>query len=311
VITSPSTSPVTLHVGLPKCASTFLQAHVFRRHPDVQFLGIYRPVHETDDEGAEEMRGAPAYDYLLALKSQEILAFDQARLDTMMPPCDPGKVAVISDEDLSFPDKVDRAEKARRLHASFPQARVMFVLRNPASWVESWYLFEMRKFARFSPFDEWMSRNWTKFERSLLRVLRYRELIETYAGLFGRDRLDILLLEDLEADQAAFVDAVCRRLGVDPSRLPVAASSASENVRMPSVMFGVARSMPWLYDLRGLVPPRMRIALRQGLYRFGGKAKVEIPPHWRNEIAARFGGDLAYLAERYNLPLRERGYPVA
>src|SRR5581483_5555630 len=76
-----SNTRVTLHVGLPKCASTFLQAHVFSRHPDVQFLGIFRPVHETDDEGIESMLGAPIYDYLMALKTEESIVFDQGRLD--------------------------------------------------------------------------------------------------------------------------------------------------------------------------------------------------------------------------------------
>lgn len=307
---SDTATRLTLHVGLPKCASTFLQAHVFSRHPDIQFFGIYRPVHDSDVAGLQSMRNAPSYDYLLALKTRESLAFDQRKLDELRPRQEPGKAAVISDEDLSFPDKVDRAEKARRLHASYQHARILFVLRNPIGWVESWYLFDMRKGAGFVPFDRWMEHNWNRFERSLLRVLRYRALVEIYAGLFGRDHIDIVLFEDLQRDQTAFVDAVCRCVGVDARRLPAETFSASENVRMPKAMLKVADAAPWLYDLRGYIPAPLRMLLRRSLYRVGGKAEVAMPSRWRDEIAAFCADDLTFLAHQYRLPLRERGYPL-
>src|SRR5438105_4578457 len=37
------TKPTFVHIGYPKCASTSLQIDLFRKHPEVYFLGIGYP----------------------------------------------------------------------------------------------------------------------------------------------------------------------------------------------------------------------------------------------------------------------------
>jgi hypothetical protein len=302
-------APVVIHIGLPKCASTTMQRFVFNQHPDIQFLGIYRPVYEWDAE-TDYMVNAPAYDYLTVLKGTETLAFSQERLDGLLPAPEPGKIAVLSDEDLSFPDKVDRVTKAQRLKASFPNAVILVTIRNPVEWVESWYLFEMRKLTKYVPFDDWMDRHWRKLEKSILRVLRYRALVQCYAELFGKNNVRITTLEDLRRDQPAFIRRICAEVGVDPARLPESAKSSAENVRMPSLMLRVARTFPAVYNARGAVPPKMRKRIRELLLRTSGKADVSMPNKWRREIAAFCARDLQWLDSEWDLGLRERGYPM-
>lgn len=304
-----SNHPITLHVGLPKCASTMLQKFVFMAHPKVQFLGIYRPVYEWDPD-VQKMLDAPAYTYLRTLKLQESFAFDQSKLNDMLPLPSEEKIAVLSDEDLTIPGPVDRAEKARRLHASFPNASVLMTIRNPVDWVESWYIFEMRKLTKYVPFDQWFEKNTKKIESSMLRVLRYYPVAQHYAELFGKENMKITVMESLKENQERYIREICDFIGVNADDLPESTASASENVRMPSAMLLAAQKAPALYNARGLVPPKLRKLLRDALLKTTGKSKLSIPSEYRAEIENMTRSDLVRLEKDWNLGLSRFGYAL-
>ncbi|MHA1535957.1 MAG: sulfotransferase [Alphaproteobacteria bacterium] len=303
--------PVWFHIGLPKCASTFLQAQVFDRHPDIDFLGVLRLTGHTVDSIAIQKR-YPAYDFLRYLKQTEELVYDREALMQRLArkPGEAPGVAVISDEDLVFPDKVDRLIKAQRLAGAFPEAQIMVVLRNQLDWLESFYLFELRKSQRFYTMQAWLERNWKDIEKSNFRVMRYHELLGAYRDIFGAARLHVLFYEDLKADAQGFIGAVCKPLGVDPARLPPDASGRKENVRMPQMMFAVARRFPALYSARVLLPTGLKARIRDNLTRRARPSKAVLTPEWRERIEAFCAPGNRQLVETMGLPLDKKGYPV-
>jgi hypothetical protein len=304
-------APLCIHIGLPKCASTFLQARVLFPHSEIDFLGLVRNSDADPYWQARRRDYFAAHGFLRAIKETEELAYDQRRAVELLPEePQPGKVPVLSDEDLSFADKVDRLVKARRLAEIFPNARIAIVLRNPFDWVESYYLFELRHQHGYVSFEEWLERNWRRFEMGHLRVLRYAELIESYAELFGRDRIGLFLHEELRADPESFLRRFCGFLGVNPDLIPAGERQRQDNVRMPSVMYRVAGFAPWLYGARALVPAAMRHRVRTVLLRYGGGVKPEVSADWRKRIEDFCRPRMSALVRDWGLPLGRYGYPL-
>lgn len=295
-------APIFLHIGMPKCATTYFQSIVFPSHPSIQYLGTL-PSHER-------MRDAPAYEFLHHLKRREELTFDQSHLAALLPRPDPTKVAVLSDEDLGSTNHIDRTIKAKRLRETFGNARILVTIRNPVDWVESWYLFEMRKIQRFVRFEDWMDRQWRKFDTSIVRTIQYRQLIELYADQFGRDRVKISVYEDLKETPQEFLADIMRVIGVDVDELPASVATETANVRMPSIMLKVAETTPFLYNLRRVFPPSLRGKIRKASQGITGESRLDIPQEWRERITRFCADDLRRLSDEWDLDLGSKGYDI-
>jgi hypothetical protein len=148
-------------------------------------------------------------------------ASDPAELGRAVAAAQPGQA-----RGIHRPEYLAKPECAPRIAADAPAARVLAVLRDPvprAMSAYSWYV--QFGLLPLVPLDEGLSRlldGWTDpaYPRAaeVLEWGRYGAQLERFAGAVGRDRMLVLLSDDMRA--ADFPAAAYRFLDVDPSFRP-------------------------------------------------------------------------------------------
>lgn len=237
--------PLLLHIGYHKTGSTWLQRAVF----DNAGRGF------TTETG--EPRHALVRDFVLP----DALAYDPARMrdkfaEARAEALAGGKTLVLSHERLSgYPSSGghDRRMIADRLRETFPDARILIVIREQRALIRSMYSQHITDggtgtLARFlaRPEPGLGRKPWFDPE-----VYAFDRLIAYYRGLFGADRILALPFELLTRDPQLFVDRLAAFCGRPSQPLgPV----SRENDRRPLVMQAVQRRLNALFYDNELSP---------------------------------------------------------
>lgn len=287
---------IFLHPGFARTATTTLQYHVLSRHPGLRYLGRPGPTPELDAGLAELCNADSAY-------------FDDARVARLFrsAAAEDARPVVISNENFSLYKSKDKGLIARRLHAIFPEARVFFTLRRQEDLVASFYLTKLRKYLKGSnylSFDEWFDIKRRSLHRSIFDDVRFFDIIECWAALFGRDRVRLFLYEDLRADPEGYARAMAGYLGVDAALFHALLSQRRDNAAM---------SIRYLATMRlagRLLPRRWVRNLSHRLGRAGRPVKVEIGEGPRALIAEVCGEGNRRLQETYGVDLAGHGYTL-
>jgi hypothetical protein len=119
---------------------------------------------------------------------------------------------------------------ARRIADAFPEARIVFLLRDPIERAVSHYWFSVENGVETLPMGEAFRREeegqrrekWQRLSMSPFSYLRrgcYVDGVARYETVFGRERVRILLYEDLVSDPTCLRD-LCRWVGVDNDATP-------------------------------------------------------------------------------------------
>lgn len=131
---------------------------------------------------------------------------------------------------------------ARAIQSKLPDARLMFMLRDPAERLFSWYLMNLRRYPR-TPFREWLRAamnqdgpSWQAVETGC-----YATHLERFYALFPRDQVRVYLYEAYRADAAAVLRDMFAFIDVDPAH-SIDVSRRHHETRVP-------RS-PMLHSLR-------------------------------------------------------------
>jgi len=103
------------------------------------------------------------------------------------------------------------AQMPARLHAFDPHLQLIATLRNPVDRAFSHYLFHYRNAQLEGSFEDAIAQYPDLIERGL-----YYRYLDAYLQYFQRDRLLLLLFDDLKADPVALARRVLTFLGVDP-----------------------------------------------------------------------------------------------
>jgi Sulfotransferase family len=136
---------------------------------------------------------------------------------------------------------------AARIHAVQPDARIIAILREPASFLRSLHLqllqthVESQRSLRGAMSLEAARRSGKRVPRrshrpQLLQYadhVRYVEQVRRYRDLFGSERVLVLIYEDFRRDNEGTVRAVLRFLGVDDER-PLEVLDANPTVALRS-----------------------------------------------------------------------------
>jgi hypothetical protein len=210
---------------------------------------------------------------------------------------DEDKVPVLSHERLSGSPHSgghDSKELAHRLAATFPEARVLIVIREQRSIVLSTY----RQFVRVGGAAS--LKNYISHPRGFGRVplfepdfFEYHKLIDCYQSLFGPDRVLALPFEVLASNPDLFVDSIVGFAGAkDPGVLPPEARNAG----LSPLAVGVKRRFNLLF-VRDTVNPAAPFDLRSWRGRLERAIELtdrRVPTVVRrmgNKRAKRFIGD--------------------
>ncbi|PLS85638.1 MAG: hypothetical protein CYG60_11550 [Actinobacteria bacterium] len=117
-----------------------------------------------------------------------------------------------------------------RIHAAFPEARLIAILRNPIDRVYSHYRMLVRRGIETRPFSEMVAeRGWVTEvpeiatgDRSqyIVSFGMYGKILERYLQHFAREQILILFQEDLSSDPQQVVARLFSFLGVDNGYVP-------------------------------------------------------------------------------------------
>lgn len=202
-----------------------------------------------------------------------------------------------------------------RLHAHNPNARLIFMLRNPVNRMYSAYWFARRTGDEpLSTFSEAIAaegvrqdvpparRPWVDYRRRS----DYLTPLRRASGLFGRDQLKIVLLEDYAIDREKCLDELQAWLGLAIEPLSPPSAVRNEAVAASSVrLAGLARRSGGLpvRMARRILPRRWGTHLRRKVISFNEKP-VSVPPlddALRRRLEAEFAEHNRILGSEFGL----------
>lgn len=206
--------PILLHIGYHKTASSLLQTTIFDRAD----YGFMRPPGEPRHQlVADFVRPGP-----FCYAPEDMRAKYLAHLETAR---DKQLTMVLSHERLSgYPPSggYDSRTLADRLHATFPEASVLIVIREQVSLIHSMY-------SQYITDGGYMSlKHYLKAPQPhLMRMpsfsfdfYEFHRLIDYYQKLFGRSRVLAVPYETLRDQPASFVERIAGFVGRPGSEAP-------------------------------------------------------------------------------------------
>ena len=304
-----------IHIGFPKAASTWFQKSFF---PNVRSP---RYIDRAKVNAALLDANALTFDPAAALESLGMKG-DEA--------------GILSEEGLcgyqhnGGIDGIVTKEFAHRLKATFPDARIVILLRAQPNVIVSLYqqyiraggtyganryLFPKKHLKR----PEVVTYKQPRFD---VDFFLYSRIVALYDELFGRENVHVFLFEEFRRGGIDFLRrfADTLQLDVDWDKVSMEPRLAGYGAPLAFLARGLnlftRRSVldkHYILNIPGWYRPRRKIleALnRTGL--FGKPPKLEslIGSAAARELEVHFAADNALLAERRGLPLRQAGYPM-
>lgn len=136
---------------------------------------------------------------------------------------------VISNENILMPGAslgiyhaMYRTLVAQRLRALFPKGKILLVVRNPITFLQSMYvqilfnnrLSKNRKYGSFQNFMQEEIEQELQGKSSILKVPDYKSILQLYSSLF--ENIKVVFLEEVKSDFAGFLrDDLSSWLGLD------------------------------------------------------------------------------------------------
>jgi hypothetical protein len=304
-----------IHIGYHKTGSTWLQDEIFA---DPSYGFVQADPRMLADE---------------AFISVNPFAFDASQAAELFRPlfADAGErdlVPVVSHERLSGDPNsggVDSRDIADRLNETFPNGRVLIVIREQREMLLSVYKSQVR-FTTYTIAERWRDR--TIRERRTpgptLDYFAYHYLVAYYQKLFGAERVLVLPYELLRRDAVGFVARIARFVDVAP---PTDVPNASVNVSLPAGLLHLNRYVNIVLRASGLSERFQGPIQERRLMRGHLKVLRKLAPltpkafserverRWRETIAELIHGRYAesnrLTAEATGLDLASFGYDVA
>lgn len=193
---------------------------------------------------------------------------------------------------------------ARMIRLRIPNARIIFVLRDPAEWLLTRYFssywpdrrssFQRRFAAAIKQGGEW---------RQAVRTMRYGTHLKRFFDEFPRDQLQVHLYEDLRQDSHAVLKSILTFLRIDPQYPINLAQQHNRTVVPRSRAFDTLRQrLLRRTPLLQLLPAGVRARLRKLYYRrrpdlvMDPADRAQVIDYYRDEIlhtADLIGRDLS------------------
>ena len=175
------------HLGYPKCGSTFLQARLFHAHPALKIISPHAPLGiQTETSGSPEVE---AFTTALSGPAKQAAPLSEFNVETLFPK--DGRRGVFTEEN-ALTKGVEPAVVISRLASYFPDARVLFILRDQVDLLRSYYDMYPTIGApprdRYAPFSEWI--DWVIGGGHYLGArLKYDTAVRSAISIFGRDQV--------------------------------------------------------------------------------------------------------------------------
>lgn len=305
-----------IHIGYHKTGTTWFQKRFYPRVTSHRYIDRERVRQAFIEDTAFRFDPGAALDRLGTTPDEDVIL------------CEEGLSGYLHNGGLMGHFSKAMAE---RLHRVFPDATIVVFIRSQPEMIASCYQQYVRGGGTHSPqrylfpdlYLHGAASEAHRIPRFCFDLFDYLPLIETYAALFGRDRVKIYPFEAMRADQAAFIAGFAADLGLEVAGN--AGVGKRENGAYALPLIRLARALN-LFTYRTVADKRcllhipywytVRRALLEQLNATGLFGKPPSPKRLLGErvvgwIRERFWEGNAELARRYALPLAEHGYAVA
>ena len=306
-------SNVVFHIGFPKTATTTLQS-VLMETPSCHYIG--KGLRET-------MQPSPSLDMARA-----VLFADTQRFEEMLPKLQdhikaPNAACVmVSDEAFSFAEHMkigqhwgrqvitDHHVIAGRLAQICPDARVMISVRDQMAFLKSFFRQAIKKDGFQGSFNDYISIEIEALPyRSMLHLLRYDEVYDTYVENFGAENLMVSVYESYQDDFGSYLDATAGFCGLDASELRDLWGGRHANKakthRASSTQKRLRQIIP--ASLRQLAPGSMKRAINEALAK--PPEPAEFTQVQEDTLTMYFSNSNAGFAQKSGLDIAGFGYP--
>ncbi len=315
----------SLHLGLPKTASTLLQKHLFACHPDLDYLGKLRANWVSSEVGnfARCVRKGRGLDESLALHMREAY---------VQPAISRGRLPVLSNEGLGVGSPQLHEKRAEFLKRVWSPCSVFFFIRHPLKLVESLYFHRLRQYALrgmgtgsphirycledqlYFEVNEWLEANLGVAVRAgVFKLLEYAQAIRIYCRVLGRENVGVFLFEERTRDMEATIQQVCNYLGIGTDTGLDLAREGPVNARWTEqqvLRLKQISSSRW----RSVIFRTLSTERRDRML----KGKGSSPPArldwsgsgWAERIEKQTAEGNRWLAQTFGLPLAKFKYPM-
>jgi len=228
-----------LHIGMPKCMSTSVQAHM-RQSDSVFFMGIGPSKFVKPDvllAFQRHIMRMPAHFYdadAIANVFRQNIQEAEGRGAALF---------ALSDETIPFPRGYARAdtsylERMQRLKAVMPkETDVLMIVRRPKDFLQSSYKYRCVMNGLSCTYEDYLRRLLLVGDTNFLGTIKYAYFAETARQIFGR--VHVVAMEAIAEDERALL-----RLLNDPNlAAPVRDRLPRENSGMPNNKFANFREL--------------------------------------------------------------------
>lgn len=279
-------------VGAPKCGTTSM-AQYLNQHPDIFVL-----------------RGEPHFfgsdiDY----NTQRLSPAQYAALCR-----DAGDKRICGDRSTWY---LFSRNAAAEIRAHNPHALIIAMLRNPAEMLHSLHAHHYQRGRRddIESLPEALAAESgrrsgnripanARFPESLYysQIPRYSEQLQRYFDQFGRERVRIILFDDLKRSPERVYSETLEFLGVDPAFAPDFGVHNASAPTPDSWAYRVWKASTLRYRIRSLAPQRLYDAIRANRRRRLARAarrspRAPLDTRLRFELANRFSDEISRLEE--------------
>lgn len=271
------TMPNFLVIGAAKSGTTSLY-HYLNQHPEVYMSPVKEP-HFFAFEGEKVRFSSPGSERGINLKSVTDEAGYRALFGGVW---EEGAVGEASTSYLYYP------EAASRIKHHVPEAKLIAVLRDPAERAYSTFL-ALTLIGRepFRDFSRALKAEEERIEAGWEHIWHYKNVgfynaqISRYFELFGRDRVQIHLYEDLNANPLGMMRNIFGFLGVDEGFAPN--TVFKHNISgLPKNRF-LSRMLRERHPVKDVLKPFFPTAFRQRLVSGLQKRVIVRPPFPKEE----------------------------
>ena len=188
-----------------------------------------------------------------------------------------------------------------RLRAHNPDCRIIVTLRDPAARSFSLYLHHRKKGRVGGAFEDAV-----REQPRILDGSRYSAHLPRWLDAFGRDRVLVILQEEVAQRPEALLEEMWRFLGLDSPGVPASAREtiyAATSPRWPALARLVTRGgrLARRWQLFGLIEGVRRLGVQAV---FTGGSEVErLPAELRASLVASFAPDIAFVETLLGRPL--------
>lgn len=327
---SPARLDCTIHLGMPKTATTMLQRFLFPNHSQIEALGKFanrfpakRYLNQDLECFANKCLQQPDRNGNGAT-ARAVRSFVRELRGK-------GKVLTFSREGTTSGGEKKKRANARLFHETFGDCQVLVTIREPFSFIEALYFQHLKgfnlhpahheeaqavfgTFPRYFGINEWLDMHWQRPTMGVIESLKVADTLEIYAEEFGKENIGVLLFEQLKDNPVQFAEDLSAFLGVDAEETGRLIDQRVANERWDEERLAqlkrIARS-PWSrWRFRRDQKRREKFAEIPAEGFTGPKPRAELSEIWRERILDIALGQARRLQKDWGLPLAQFGYPV-